>query len=173
MNKIIFILGGARSGKSTYALRLAKKIKKVAFIATCEALDTEMTQRISLHKASRPAHWKTIEEPREIAPVIKRLGEVDCVIIDCLTLLVSNLLLTKLTQEAIIEKIDKLLSQIQKFKGTVILVSNEVGLGIVPDNRLARHFRDVAGFVNQRVAQKANEVFFMVSGIPAKIKGSK
>ena len=174
MSKITLILGGARSGKSSYALGLAMKYKKVAFIATCLGLDKEMQERIRLHKESRPKHWKTFEEPRDLARLIGKLGNgFDCILIDCLTLLVSNLILSKNSQEQILEKIEELLAVLSKKKAKVIMVSNEVGLGLVPVNKLGRDFRDIAGRVNQMVARNADKVFFIVAGIPLKIKGEK
>ncbi len=172
MGKITFILGGARSGKSTHALDLAKKrAGKTVFIATCQALDKEMEQRIELHKKARPAAWQTFEAPYDISKVLKKIGDkCDCIIIDCLTLLVSNLMLAKNKFDAIEANINKVISYLQKTKSTSIIVSNEVGLGIVPANRLARNFRDIAGSVNRIVASQADEVLFMVSGIPVIIK---
>lgn len=174
MGKIILILGGARSGKSTYALELAKKYKKVAFIATCQALDKEMEERINLHKKTRPKHWDTFEEPEKLTELLSRIGnDFDCILIDCLTLLVSNLTLSGKSQEAVVKNIEEMLVVLKKKKAAVIMVSNEVGLGIVPDNKLGRVFRDIAGRVNQAVAKKAGEVYFTVSGIPMRIKGDK
>jgi len=171
MNKITLILGGARSGKSSYALKLAKKYKKVAFIATCLGLDKEMQERIRVHKKSRPKHWKTFEEPKELAKLLGRLGnDFDCILIDCLTLLVSNLILSKNSQKQILKRIEELFYVLSKMKARVILVSNEVGLGLVPVNKLGRDFRDVAGRVNQMAAKNASEVFFVVAGIPLNIK---
>ncbi len=172
MGKITFILGGARSGKSTYALILAKKREqKVAFIATCQALDNEMKQRIKLHKNSRPSDWQTFEEPYDILKVLKKIDtKFDCIIIDCLTLLVSNFILSKHKKNSILSKITEIFDYLKKTKGRSIIVSNEVGLGIVPANILARNFRDIAGSVNQIVAKRADEVFFMVSAIPLKVK---
>ncbi|MBU4303871.1 MAG: bifunctional adenosylcobinamide kinase/adenosylcobinamide-phosphate guanylyltransferase [Candidatus Omnitrophica bacterium] len=172
MKKITLILGGARSGKSFHALSLAKRYKKVAFIATCQGLDKEMRQRIKLHKETRPKHWETFEEPRELATLIGKLSNsFDCILIDCLTLLVSNLILSKNTQKQIFEKIEELLLVLIKKKVRVILVSNEVGLGLVPANKLGREFRDIAGRVNQIAAQQAGQVLFMVAGLPLNIKG--
>ena len=172
MNKITLILGGARSGKSTYALKLAGKYKKVAFIATCVGLDKEMRERIKLHKETRPKHWETFEEPQDLVKVFKRLdSRFDCILIDCLTLLVSNLVLSGKSQTKIIKKIEELLLAINKEKIRVIMVSNEVGLGLVPTNKLGREFRDIAGRVNQLIASSSDEVFFIVAGIPVKIKG--
>ena len=172
MSKIILVLGGARSGKSTYALTLAKKHKKVAFIATCQALDKEMQERVRLHRKARPKHWKTFEETKDPASLLTDIGKsFDCVIIDCLTLLVSNMILGGYKEEKILKKINGLLGSIRKNKTKVIVVSNEAGLGIVPANKLGRNFRDIAGKVNQIAAAEADNVFFTVSGIPLKLKG--
>ena len=173
MSKIIFILGGARSGKSTFAVKLAKDSgkKKIAFIATGEALDKEMEKRIMLHKKSRPGNFKTFEELCDVDELLKKItGKFDVIIIDCLTLFVSNLLLKKYEEEKIYKKMSNILALLKKMNAKTIIISNEVGLGIVPDNKLGRDFRDIAGKVNQLVAQKANNVFFMVSGLPWRIK---
>ncbi|MDD5044546.1 MAG: bifunctional adenosylcobinamide kinase/adenosylcobinamide-phosphate guanylyltransferase [Candidatus Omnitrophica bacterium] len=171
MGKITLVLGGARSGKSTYALGLAKKYKRVAFIATAQALDKEMRQRIKKHRVLRPPHWVTFERDEDIIPALENIGnDFDCVIIDCLTLWVSNLLLTKNKEEKIMREALKMLAQLEKMKIRSILVSNEVGLGLVPVHELGRKFRDVAGRVNQLAAREADEVFFTVSGIPVKVK---
>jgi adenosylcobinamide kinase/adenosylcobinamide-phosphate guanylyltransferase len=174
VSKITFILGGARSGKSTYALSLAKKYRKVAFVATCQPLDKEMQERIRLHKKVRLGHWKTFEEPKDIEVLSGKIGnEFDCIIIDCLTLLVSNLILDGYKERGILKKIDAMLVNFRKKKAKVIIISNEVGLGLVPANKLGRAFRDAAGKVNQIIAKEADEVFFVVSGIPCKIKRRK
>ena len=174
MSKITFILGGARSGKSMYALSLAKKYRKVAFVATCQPLDKEMQERIRLHKEARPGYWKTFEEPKDIGGLLRKIGnEFDCVIIDCLTLLVSNLILGGHKEEDILEKIKAIAANLRKKKAKIIIVSNEVGLGIVPANRLGRGFRDIAGKVNQMVAKIADEVLFVVSGVPMKMKPTR
>lgn len=172
MAKIIFILGGARSGKSTYALELAKKEKKkVAFIATCQALDKEMTQRIKFHKKTRSKNWQTFEEPIDPTSLLKKIGlKFDVIVIDCLTLMISNLVLKGFKENTIKGKISKMLSVLKKIRAQSIIVSNEVGLGIVPQNKLARIFRDIAGRINQLVADKSDSVFFVVSGIPWRIK---
>ncbi|MFA5096091.1 MAG: bifunctional adenosylcobinamide kinase/adenosylcobinamide-phosphate guanylyltransferase [Candidatus Omnitrophota bacterium] len=171
MGKIILILGGARSGKSTHALNLAKMQKKVAFIATCQGLDREMRERILKHQESRPKHWRTFEEPRELTELLSRIGNsFDCIIIDCLTLLVSNLVLSGFKEEEVLVKIKDSLAQLRRKKAKVIIVSNEVGLGIVPANRLGRRFRDIAGKANQCAAREADEVVFIASGIPLQLK---
>ncbi len=173
MAKIILILGGARSGKSTYAIELARK-NKVAFIATCQALDNEMAERIKLHKKTRPGDWQTFEEPYKISPLLNKIGaKFEVILIDCLTLLVSNLMLKGMKGDDIIKEIKSILVVLNKIKAKAIIVSNEVGLGIVPITKLGRGFRDIAGKVNQVVAAESDELFFMISGIPAKIKGKK
>lgn len=174
MNKITLILGGARSGKSTYALKLADKYKEVAFVATCQALDKEMEDRIKLHKRARPKHWQSFEEPKDLDLLLKKIPDVfNCIVIDCLTLLVSNLLLSGGNQKEIEDKIKKILLVLKDKKTQVIIVANEVGLGIVPENKLAREFRDIAGRVNQLVARQADEVWFIAAGLPLKIKTMK
>lgn len=172
MARIIFILGGARSGKSKYAAGLAQKSgRRVAFIATAEPNDPEMKSRIKLHKKARPKHWTTLEEPKDLTALLSKIGKkFKCVIIDCLTLLVSNLFLEGLTHKSIEKKLAALVKGLKNAQGKVFIVSNEVGLGIVPENKLARGFRDIAGKINQLVAEEADEVYFMISGIPWKIK---
>lgn len=171
--RIILILGGARSGKSRYAVELAEQLsKKVVFIATATLPDEEMNERIKLHKSFRPKYWKVIEEAKEVASILPQLKEkFEVVLIDCLGLLISNLLADNLKDKAIERRIKRLINTISKVKITTILVSNEVGSGIVPDNPLARRFRDILGLANQIVAEKADKVIFMQSGIPIKIKG--
>ncbi len=170
MGKITLILGGARSGKSTYALRLAAR-KDTAFVATCQGLDKEMRERIRLHKLKRPKHWQTIEEPYALPEAVSKISnKFGCLIIDCLTLWVSNLILKKKPLRYIEDEIIRTIKLLKKSKAKAIIVSNEVGLGIVPGNKLSRDFRDIAGKVNQIVAGGADEVVFMVSGIPWRIK---
>ena len=172
MKKFVFILGGARSGKSGYAVNLAKKNrKKTVFIATAIASDKEMMERIALHKASRPRQWELIEESSEVNLVVERFDrQYGIILIDCLGLLVSNLLGDGLSEKDIEKKIKKLINAIRTTGAVVILVSNEVGGGIVPENALARKFRDILGRANQMMAKKADEVIFMQSGIPVFLK---
>lgn len=171
MGKITFIVGGTRSGKSAFALKTAAGAKKVAFIATCEPKDSEMKRRVSLHINSRPRNWKTFEAPHDADIVLKKVGaDFDCIIIDCLTLMVSNMMIGGFKEAAIKNKISGLLEVLKKIKSASIIVSNEVGLGIVPENKLARDFRDIAGRINQVVAGESDSVFFTVSGIPWRIK---
>ncbi len=172
MKKFIFITGGARSGKSRYAQDLARGIsKRVAFIATCIPQDEEMKNRIALHKKSRPSNWKVIEESKDIeSTLVKLKNKTDVVIIDCLGLLISNLLSEGADEKVIEKKIRTIAQILPKVEFTSIVVSNEVGSGIVPDNPLARRFRDLLGLSNQIIAKKADEVIFIQSGIPITIK---
>ncbi|MBN1365209.1 MAG: bifunctional adenosylcobinamide kinase/adenosylcobinamide-phosphate guanylyltransferase [Syntrophaceae bacterium] len=171
------ILGGARSGKSSFAEKIARETEKpVLFIATAAASDEEMAERISNHQASRPATWKTVELPRSIgsnltAPI------ADVVIIDCITLLVSNILIS-LPQDSLAEtvinkvhtEIDELIAARVRFGGQWLLISNEVGLGVVPAYPLGRVYSDALGWANQALAHAAKRVIFMVAGIPMVIK---
>lgn len=172
MNKIVYICGGARSGKSTFALKLAKeKNLCVAFIATGEPKDKEMKERIAKHRLKRPKAWTTFEEPVDLAGLVNKVGTgFQVILIDCLTLWVSNLLLKKTPHEMIAQRAARLIEALRKTKATAVIVTNEVGLGIVPDNRLARDFRDIAGRINQLIASESDEAYFMISGIPVKIK---
>lgn len=174
MEKIIFITGGVKSGKSSYALKLAKKMdKEVIFLATGSAKDEEMKERIRLHKKSRPSSWKTIEEGRGIIPVLSSIKPPHKIIVmDCLTFLVSNLLLDHHTEEFITEYIEKIAKIILKSPHTAIIVSNEVGWGVVPESALGRKFRDILGKSNQIIAKYAQRVYLMVSGIPVNLKES-
>lgn len=165
MAKITLVLGGTRSGKSNFAQNMAKENKgKCAFIATCQPLDGEMKARIAKHKKSRPKHWAIFEDYQDIHELVKQIGsEFDIIILDCLTLLISNFMFAGLKENIIRNKINKTLSELKKIKAESIIVSNEVGLGIVPDNKLARDFRDIAGRINQLTAAKSDNVYFLVS----------
>jgi adenosylcobinamide kinase/adenosylcobinamide-phosphate guanylyltransferase len=167
----IFVLGGARSGKSAYALKLADSCKKSRlFIATAEALDDEMRARIEKHKASRGGGWTTIEEPTEIIEAIAKNKEVGLILIDCLTLWFSNLMERNLTDAEILKELSWLMAAIKEVKGTVIIVSNELGHSLVPDNPLGRRFVDLDGSANQLIAEGVDEVYFLTAGLPAKLK---
>ena len=173
MAKLTFILGGARSGKSSFAVELAKEYKSVTYVATAQVLDDEMRERVEMHKKLRPASWKVVESHINVANTVERL-KADLILIDCLTLYVSNLLLdankedTK--EEYITNEIKRLCDASENVSADVIMVSNEVGLGIVPADPLGRKFRDVAGKVNQIVASRADEVYFVTAGIPQRLK---
>ena len=173
--KTIFILGGARSGKSHFAQELAKKLSgKVLFVATGEPLDEEMQARIAEHKKARPKNWRTLEIPTGIGKKIARqIGDAEVVIIDCLTLLVSNLLRDEPdypeAEKRVISEINELIAVMNKLNTSFIIVSNEVGMGIVPETRLGRIYRDMLGKANQLIARHATEVYFMIAGIPIKV----
>ena len=140
----------------------------MAFIATCLAKDKEMEQRIRHHKKARPAHWQTFEKPKNTAALLTKIGSgFDIIIIDCLTLLVSDLMLRNFKEKKIERDINGILEALAKIKARSIIVSNEVGLGIVPNNKMARDFRDIAGRINQIVAAKGEEgeFFFFVGGV--------
>ncbi len=173
MNETILVIGGCRSGKSRYALELAEKISgsKRIFIATCMPLDDEMKERIDRHKKERDKSWTTIEVPVELSEVInEKSREGDVILVDCLTLWINNLLMETESTDIIYDRIQKLIIALEEAECPIILVSNEVGAGIVPENRLARLFRDYAGFVNQKVAACTDRVIWMVAGIPVVIK---
>jgi len=178
--KIVLITGGARSGKSSFAEKLAGNIgRKVTFIATAQALDEEMTDRIAKHQSNRPKHWETHEEPYQVGQVIQKVGEkTEVVLIDCLTLLVSNLMQdyredasNNILAKNIIMQIKKIVRESLQCSATVIIVSNEVGLGLVPANPMGRFFRDILGQANQIIGADADRVYFMTAGIPLLIKG--
>jgi len=174
MSELILISGGARSGKSSYAVELAKRCgTQVVFIATGAPSDAEMKKRIALHRASRPQHWKLMEEGKDIAAILPALkGTCEVVVIDCLGLLISNLLADNLDDEEIERRIEQLVDAVRTIDFTTIIVSNEVGSGIVPMHALARRFRDLLGLSSQMIARKADQVIFMQMGIPVLIKGT-
>jgi len=166
---ITFIIGGANSGKSSFALKLAESIEgKGAFIATAQAFDEEMSEKIKRHKEQRSNQWQTYEEPLEIANLIKQIeGRYEKIIIDCLTLWLSNIIYHC---HPIEQSIEDLVSQLKRIKKPCFVVSNEVGLGIVPENQLARKFRNYSGLMNKKVAVISDWVYFIYAGIPIKIK---
>lgn len=177
--KLTLILGGARSGKSSYAQDLAMNMSgKVIYVATAEARDDEMKERIAVHRAERPKGWLTVEAPTKVGKALeKTISSADVVLLDCLTLLTSNILLSMPENASVAEvqaamdvEIDELLSVIEQSDAKWIIVTNEVGLGLVPAYALGRTYRDVLGRVNQRLAKAAEEVLFMVAGLPMKVK---
>lgn len=174
MSKIVFVTGGARSGKSRFAEEYAKKISdSVCYLATAEALDEEMKERICHHQERRPQNWKTVEEPLEVHTAIQSLnGSAKVILLDCLTLWMSNLL-HKHPSDAECRVQDMLEASFIKIRNsgqTLILISNEIGMGVIPDNPLSRQFADISGRVNQFCSREADEVYFLVSGIPMKVK---
>ena len=167
----LLVLGGARSGKSRYAQQRVEACGgRLAYIATAQALDAEMAARIARHRADRDARWHTIEAPLALAAALARAGESHAaILVDCLTLWMSNLLLADrdVQREGM-----ALADAVAACPVPVALVANEVGLGIVPDNALARRFRDEAGWLNQRLAAMADEVVFVAAGLPMVLKGT-
>lgn len=163
------VLGGARSGKTRHALGLAEGIGlETIYLATGWAGDAEMTERIARHRAERGAHWTTIEEQIDLPRMLVKESRVDRVIlVDCLTLWLSNVMFAELDVEAMS---DALVAAMPRVAGPVIFVSNEVGLGIVPENALSRRFRDVQGLLNQAVAKAADRVVFVAAGLPLVLK---
>lgn len=172
MSRTIFLLGGARSGKSRHALQLGEGIgPRRAFVATAQALDEEMARRIRRHQASRSESWRTYEEPLQLGPLLEKIeGLYDVIVVDCLTLWVSNLLSLGLNEESLDDHYRTLLRTLEKMNTPVILISNEVGGGIVPANALARRFCDLAGLLHQQVAALADEVFWFTAGLSLRIK---
>ena len=176
---VTFILGGARSGKSSHAQHLAVETgKPVTFIATAQALDDEMSRRIQQHRLERPAEWKTLEIPCDVESHISQIKS-DVVILDCITLLVSNLLMQFVKEDRVEEapfllavqnEIEGLISAIKEQRQSWFIISNELGLGLVPPYQMGRVYRDALGWANQRLAREANKVIFMVAGIPTVIK---
>ncbi len=166
---VTLVLGGARSGKSNFAERITVTHPRgCVYLATAEIGDDEMAERVRRHQARREAHWRAIEAPLEIGPAIMaETGQGAAVLVDCLTLWLSNLLAAGRDPDKEAEGLIRALGQAG---GPVVFVSNEVGLGIVPDNALARAFRDHAGRMNQRIAEVANNVFFVAAGLPLGLK---
>ena len=168
------ILGGARSGKSRLALRLAAAMprgSRGAFLATAQALDGDMEARIARHRAERPAGWATIEEPYDVMAACESLaGRVDVVVLDCVTLWVANLLLRGDGETSILAAADALAGYLVERRFSLIIVSNEVGAGVHSSTEVGLRFRDALGGVNQRIAAAADRVSFMVAGLPMTIK---
>lgn len=177
MSRTIFITGGARCGKSVFAEKLAQQFETpLCYLATAQALDSEMTARIKQHGERRGEQWQTLEEPLDLPRALKESdGRYQVILVDCITLWLSNLLFAYENQEVevetrIMQDVQQLAEVLQGMATTVILVSNEVGMGIVPENGLARLYRDIAGRANQLLAAAADEVHLVVSGIPLKLK---
>ena len=179
MGAISLITGGARSGKSSYALRLAEETgRPVTFLATAQALDEEMSARIQKHRAERPIDWETLEVPFGIASHIAQI-RTQVVILDCITLLVTNLMMQYVRDDlvdeepylrAVQQEIDDLITMLNKSSCEWFIVSNEVGLGLVPPYQMGRVYRDALGWANQQFARTADKVILMVSGIPMVVK---
>ena len=176
MNKrLTLVIGGTRAGKSSYAQRLAARGERVLFLATAEAGDEEMEARIEAHREARPTDWDTLEEPVELAAAIApRMYRYDTVLLDCLTLWVSNLLLRgfdpSTARRDILPAAQRLLALYRNGDASWVVVSNEVGLGVVPDTKLGRIYADELGRVNQLVAAESDDVYFMAAGLPIEVK---
>ena len=175
--QLTLILGGARSGKSNLAERLAGQYESVLFVATAEALDEDMERRIARHKISRPHHWMTLEEPVDLASSIQATDDQhDVCLVDCLTVWVSNLLLRMEdrvdAEDAIVDAAEGLMEAYESSPASWIVVSNEVGLGVVPPTSLGRRYRDALGRANQLVAARADKVYFMVAGLALELKSA-
>ena len=172
---VTLVLGGVRSGKSRHAQELARRASRVTFIATAEHRDDqEMLRKIELHRAERPGHWATIEEPLDLAGAIQSAaGDCDLLLIDCLTLFAANILEADGEDaERLESRIDTFCAALKSVPCSIVLVSNEVGSGVVPAYPLGRRFRDLVGEINQRVAALADNVLLMVAGLPLALKGS-
>ncbi len=172
---VTLVLGGVRSGKSRYAQRIAERAERVAFVATAERRDdAEMQAKIERHRVDRPKTWTTIEEPLHLARIIGQASSgAEVILIDCLTLYAANLLEHCGDDPALLQShIGELCDALQRAKCSIILVSNEVGSGVVPAYKLGRRFRDLVGEINQRVAAASDSVLLMVAGLPLALKGS-
>lgn len=180
---LTLVTGGARSGKSRHAESLVANAKGVLYIATSQIFDEEMAARIQHHRDDRPAHWRTEERWQDLADIITADNPPDeAILLECITTMVTNLLFAHggdsdpdgwdyaLLEAQVQEEIERLIAACERCPAQIVLVTNEVGMGIVPENRLARHFRDIAGRANQRLAQAADNVWLVVSGIGVKIK---
>ncbi|MCS6319157.1 MAG: bifunctional adenosylcobinamide kinase/adenosylcobinamide-phosphate guanylyltransferase [Nitrospira sp.] len=169
--RLILVLGGAASGKSQAALDRAGRRAPKAFVATGQALDGEMKARIARHRETRPADWITAEVPRDLAAWFRADGQAyRTVVVDCLTLWLSNVCGRRIAGAEMVPLVEELLQAIRTTKARVVLVSNELGFGLVPTSRSARAFRDVAGRVNQQIAAAADEVYFVISGQTLRLK---
>jgi adenosyl cobinamide kinase/adenosyl cobinamide phosphate guanylyltransferase len=162
---LVLLIGGARAGKSTLALELARKwAGGVVFIATAEARDDEMTARIAAHRAQRPEEWKTIEEPVELVTALEALADDEHAIVDCLTIWVANLLERGRSEDEILVEAERIAELAASRQAPVTVVTNEVGLGVVPATPLGRAYRDLLGAVNRACAERASDVYLVVAG---------
>jgi adenosylcobinamide kinase / adenosylcobinamide-phosphate guanylyltransferase len=170
-SRLILVIGGAASGKSDAALAMAGHVGPRAFVATGQPLDDEMAERIRRHQASRQADWRTEEVPVDLAGWFDKQGRTyRTILVDCLTLWLSNLQGRAVPEAKVPALVSELLRAIRSTKARVFVVTNELGLGLVPTEASSRRFRDLAGSVNQQVAKEADEVYFIVSGMPLRLK---
>ena len=171
MKRIVLVTGGSRSGKSSHALELARRYRRKAFIATAEALDPEMRARIDEHRRTRDASFHTVEEPIHLAAALKAVPPgVEVAVIDCITVWLGNLFYHQRVKDGTAPEIEAFLTSLQVPPCDLIVVTNELGMGIIPADPETRRFRDVAGRVNQHLARLAQEVILTVCGIPLQIK---
>jgi len=171
MKNFIFILGGIKSGKSKFAVSLAKKLKRrTVFIATGKACDKEMKEKICKHKKLRPKSWKVIEEGTNLISLLPKLKKYQVILIDCLSFWIANLLEKGLKDKEIQKQIKQLAKEIKNLRVVLILVSNDVGSSLVSENKLGRRFQNLVGYANQIMAESADEVFYLQAGIALKIK---
>jgi adenosylcobinamide kinase / adenosylcobinamide-phosphate guanylyltransferase len=170
---VTLVLGGARSGKSRYAQQLAGESRRVVFVATATISDEEMRAKIERHRADRAREWTTVEEPLDLPRVLReREAESDLILVDCLTLYAANLLDAEgENDEAIARRVEALCETLQRAQCAIVLVSNEVGSGVVPEYPLGRRYRDLLGELNQKVAAIADDAVLMVAGLPLALKG--
>lgn len=175
MRRVVVITGGARSGKSRYALDLARRRDgKKAFVATAEPTDDEMRERIRRHREARGESFTTVEEPLELGPAIRSLpAGTEVAVVDCLTVWLGNLMHRRPSGDAGLPQVASFLEAVRDPPCDLVIVTNEVGMGIVPDNEAARRFRDLAGALNQEIAALADRVVLMVSGVPVVVKDRK
>ena len=166
----LFVLGGARSGKSRHAVAVQPTRGRIAFIATAQAGDADMAARIARHRADRPAHFATIEEPFDVPARVRALGAIDAVVVDCVTVWVANRMLRGEADAAILAGVDELAALLPTCAFDVTLVSNEVGEGVHPPTEAGLRFRDLLGIVNQRLAAACDRVVLMVAGLPLTLK---
>ena len=167
-NQHILVTGGARSGKSNYAEKLVLGLSsRPVYVATCEIFDSDMAARVKLHKERRGDHWQEIHAPLNLAMAIKNSDNGAARLVDCLTYWVNNLLYHKLPWEP---ALDELITVLKVQKSPVVFVTNEIGMGIIPETKLGREFRDVAGSVNQAIASEVSQMYLVLSGQPMKVK---
>ena len=183
--KLVFVTGGIRSGKSAFAEKLTAELgQAITYVATSEALDDEMQLRIELHRQRRPDNWKTVEEPLKVSAVLQEYGgKCDVIMLDCLTILISNLMFArereagqefqKEMQNGIIEEIGALARAAKDAKAHVVIVSNEVGMTLVSDNLLGRQYQELVGRANQLVAGLADEAYLVAAGYPIALKSGR
>lgn len=178
---MILVTGGARSGKSSFGEGLLCEMDKVLYIATSIPFDEEMKERVKIHRESRKSDWDTLECYKDFNNnLLNKVNDYNGIILDCITIMVSNIILEEckdytndefnLAEKKVINEVKSLIAILKKFNGKVVLVTNEVGFSVVPENKLARYFRDIAGRVNQLIAKECSDVYLVVASIPLKIK---